>query len=99
METLKLNADEWYTPFFRLIETQAKGNLQAYLDICEQVYQTLDDEQRLNLIAAQAAVMRKAEKQLKQRAAMFIRKRLENMTLSQLGNVVYPLAVLEGPDE
>lgn len=98
VDKLHLNREGWYTPFFELIETQVGGNLENYMGVCERVYDLLDEEQRLNLIAAQASVMRKAPRTIKQRAARFIRARLEHMTLSQLGNVVYPLAILEGPD-
>lgn len=92
---LGLNSKGEYNGVFQLIECYAKGNLENFLKLCEKVYPKLDEEQQSCLIANMGGLIDTPDKALRKKASTFIRGLLPNMTINQLGMVMYPLSILE----
>lgn len=65
------------------------------LDLCEKLYPTMNDSQRVAIIGGMSSIVKTDDKTIKKRAAQFIRQRLPELTLAELMNVVYPLSMLE----
>lgn len=92
---LGLNSAHSYDAPFRLIESHAKGNLDAYLDQCEQEYDKLDKEQQDYLLSSMGQLVKTDDPVILKKASWFIRSRLPYMSLNQIGFIVYPLSILE----
>lgn len=90
-----VNKDKWFNPMFELIECREKKDYNALLDLCEKLYPTMNESQRVVIIGGMNSIIATDDKVIRKRAAQFIRQRLPEMTLGQLMNVVYPLSMLE----
>lgn len=92
---MSVNKDKWFNPMFELIECREKKDYNALLDLCEKLYPTMNESQRVVIIGGMNSIIATDDKVIRKRAAQFIRQRLPEMTLGQLMNVVYPLSMLE----
>ena len=84
IEEIGLNTDKSFNPVYNLIECHAKGDLNAYIDLCEKEYQSLNKEQQNTLIFRFSDLVNTKDKAIRQKASNFIRSLLANMSASEI---------------
>lgn len=89
---LGLNEDGRYTPVFRLIETYAKGDINAFLNACEQEYKHLSDDDKNHLILGMNELIKTDDKEVLQKAVCFIRRQLPTMPVA---NIYFAAGVID----
>ena len=89
------NKDGSYDLVFRLIECHAKGDLNAYLDLCEQIYDQLSEETKGALMGNMSHLIQTDDATVRQRASKFVRSKLADMEVTQMYFTVYDLMQLE----
>ncbi len=95
---LGLNTDKKYDACFRFIECHAQGDLNAYLDLCEKEYASLDETLQSLLTSNLAKLVKTDDPAIRQRAARFLRDRIGGMSTNDMLFAVYQLTELEGRD-
>lgn len=93
---LGYNDNGCYDLIYQLIECYAKGNLNEYLDLCEQLYELMSQESRDSLISNMSKLISTKDTNTRQRASKFVRSKLANMEITQMYVTVYDLMLLEG---
>ena len=81
---------------FRFIECHAKGDLNAYLDLCEKEYPSLDERQQSSLVVHFAGLIKTDDAAIRQRAAKFLRSHVAEMSAGNMFFVADQLMDLEG---
>lgn len=92
VEKFGLNKDKRYTPVFRLIEEYAKGDINAFLSLCEQEYKNLSETDKGNLILGMNDLIKTDDEEVLRRAAQFIRARLPEMSVA---NIYFAAGVID----
>ena len=92
---LGLNRDDYYTTAFRFIESYSKGDMDAFMTLCEKEYDQLDDY-KSSLMYSFADVFANADEAVKKRAAKFIRHSFLDMDATMIMFVAQQLMQLEG---
>ena len=93
---LGLNKDDYYTEAFRFIESYGKGDLNAFMTLCENEYDKLNDDYKSSLMYNFANVFANADEAVKKRAAKFIRHSFLDMDATMIMFVAQQLMQLEG---
>lgn len=96
INTLGFNADKKYDNCFRFIECHAKGDLNAYLDLCEKEYPSLDERRQSSLVVHFAGLIKTDDAAIRQRAAKFLRSHVAEMSAGNMFFVADQLMDLEG---
>lgn len=84
IEEIGLNADKSYDTAYKFIECYAKGDLNAYIDLCEAEYQSLNHDQQSAIIFHFSDLINTEDKAIRQKAAKFIRSLLADMNASEI---------------
>lgn len=92
---LGMNLSHCYDSSFELIECHSKGDLDAFLTLCEKKYSDLDNDQKFYLMAAFSKLMDTDDKELRLRAAKFVRGKLPEMEVRLLFFIARVLSELE----
>ena len=95
VNALGMNDTHYYDPLFRLVECHAKGDMDAFLDLCEEEYPRLDADQRFYLMAGFARLVGTGSSDIRRRAAKMVRSKLENMEIRLLFFIPSVLSELE----
>lgn len=95
IEEMGLNADKSYDPVYKLIECHAKGDLNAYIEMCEKEYPVLNKEQQNTLLSQYSTLINTEDKNIRQKAGKFIRSFLVNMSASEILSAAFQLIELE----
>lgn len=93
---LGFNADKRYDPCFRLIETYAKGDMEAYLAVCREEYPKMDATLRNTLLNSFATLFEGKEKSVCMEASKFLRGLLFDMDVNDMMFIPYQIMQLEG---
>ncbi|MBQ6794328.1 MAG: DUF255 domain-containing protein [Butyricimonas sp.] len=93
---LGLNRDDYYTTAFRFIESYSKGDMDAFMTLCEKEYDQLNDDYKSFLMYSFADVFANADEAVKKRAAKFIRHSFLDMDATMIMFVAQQLMQLEG---
>ena len=93
---LGLNRDDYYTTAFRFIESYGKGDMDAFMTLCEKEYDQLNDDYKSSLMYSFADVFANADEAVKKRAAKFIRHSFLDMDATMIMFVAQQLMQLEG---
>ena len=93
---LGLNRDDYYTTAFRFIESYSKGDMDAFMTLCEKEYDQLNDDYKSSLMYSFADVFANADEAVKKRAAKFIRHSFLDMDATMIIFVAQQLMKLEG---
>ena len=93
---LGLNKDGYYTTAFRFIESYGKGDMDAFMTLCEKEYDQLNDDYKSSLMYSFANVFANADEAVKKRAAKFIRHSFLDMDATMIMFVAQQLMKLEG---
>ena len=93
---LGLNRDDYYTTAFRIIESYSKGDMDAFMTLCEKEYDQLNDDYKSSLMYSFADVFANADEAVKKRAAKFIRHSFLDMDATMIMFVAQQLMQLEG---
>ncbi len=93
---LGLNRDDYYTTAFRFIESYSKGDMDAFMTLCEKEYDQLNDDYKSSLMYSFADVFANADEAVKKRAAKFIRHSFLDMDATMIMFVAQQLMRLEG---
>ena len=93
---LGLNKDGRYTTAFRFIESYSKGDLDAFMTLCEKEYDKLNEDFQSFLMYNFANLFVNADEAVKKRAAKFIRHSFLNMDATMIVFVAQQLMQLEG---
>ena len=93
---LGLNRDDYYTTAFRFIESYSKGDMDAFMTLCEKEYDQLNDEYPNSLMYCLADLFANADEAVKKRAAKFIRHSFLDMDATMIMFVAQQLMQLEG---
>ena len=93
---LGLNRDDYYTTAFRFIESYSKGDMDAFMTLCEKEYDQLNDDYKSSLMYSFADVFANADEAVKKRAAKFIRHSFLDMDATMIMFVAQQLMQLEG---
>ena len=93
---LGLNRDDYYTTAFRFIESYSKGDMDAFMTLCEKEYDQLNDDYKSSLMYSFADVFASADETVKKRAAKFIRRSFLDMDATMIMFVAQQLMQLEG---
>ena len=93
---LGYNRDGGYDLIFRLIECHAEGNQDAFVSLCEQVYDRLPEEARASLMCNMSRLITTDDAAVRRHASEFVRSKLAGMEVSQLYFTVGDLMQLEG---
>lgn len=93
---LGLNRDDYYTTAFRFIESYSKGDMDAFMTLCEKEYDQLNDDYKSSLMYSFADVFANADEAVKKRAAKFIRHSFLDMDATMIVFVAQQLMQLEG---
>ncbi len=96
IQNLSLNAGKQYDTAYKFIECHAKGDLNAYLDLCEKEYSSLSGEQQSNLLSSFANLIDTEDKTIRQRASEFLRSLLAGMSGSDIMFTAYQIMALDG---
>ena len=92
---LGMNDTHYYDPVFELLDCHSKGDLNAFLTLCEEKYDSLDADQRLYLMAGLSRSVDTTDKTIRRRAAKFIRGKLPEMEVRLLFFIASVLSELE----
>lgn len=92
---LGMNSSHCYDSSFELIECHSKGDLDTFLALCEEKYSDLDNDQKFYLMAGFSKLMDTDDKELRQRAAKFVRGKLPEMEVRLLFFIARVLSELE----
>lgn len=95
IEEMGLNADKSYDSVYKLIEYHTKGDLNAYIEMCEKEYPALNKEQQNTLLSQYSTLINTDDKATRQKAGKFIRSLLANMSASEILFTAYQLLELE----
>lgn len=93
---LGLNKDDYYTTAFRFIESYGKGDMDAFMTLCEKEYDQLNDDYKSSLMYSFADVFANADEAVKKRAAKFVRHSFLDMDATMIIFVAQQLMRLEG---
>lgn len=93
---LGLNRDDYYTTAFRFIESYSKGDMDAFMTLCEKEYDQLNDDYKSSLMYSFADVFANADEAVKKRVAKFIRHSFLDMDATMIMFVAQQLMQLEG---
>ncbi len=93
---LGLNKDNYYTTAFRFIESYGAGDMDAFMTLCENEYDQLNDDYKSSLMYSFANVFANANETVKKRAAKFIRHSFLDMDATMIMFVAQQLMQLEG---
>lgn len=85
-----------YALMCRFIECHAKGDLNVYIDFCEEEYGNLDETAASTLAVSYADLFKNADEATKKRAAKFLRNRLPEMDCATIYFTATQIAALEG---
>lgn len=92
---LGLNANKEYDPCFRFIECHTKGNLNAFLSLCENEYKSLSPELKSTLLSDFSTLIDTKDEAIRQRASKFIRAQLADMDVNGILFAAYQLMEFE----
>ena len=90
-----LNADKSYDRVYKLIECHAKGDLNAYIEMCKKEYPALTKEQQNMLLIQYSQLINTTDKTIRKKAANFIRSFLSDMSATEILYAAYQLLELE----
>ena len=93
---LGLNKDNYYTEAFRFIECHGKGDLNAFMTLCEKEYAQLNDDYKAYIMYNFAALFVNGDEVVKKRAAKFVRGLFMEMDATMIMFVAQQLMQLEG---
>ena len=93
---LGLNKDNYYTEAFRFIECHGKGDLNAFMTLCEKEYAQLNDDYKAYIMYNFAALFVNGDEVVKKRAAKFVRRLFMEMDATMIMFVAQQLMQLEG---
>lgn len=92
---LGLNNEHQYDACFQFIECHSKGDMNAYLTLCEKEYNSLLPQTQRSLLLNISRIIPENNKNIRQRASKFIRSLLPKMEVGQMLFVIYELINLE----
>ena len=84
VEEQDLNADKHYDPVFRLIESYATGDMNAFLATCEQEYDNLTEDYQGTLVFGMNDLLQTDDPAALKRAVKFIRSKLAAMPANNI---------------
>lgn len=93
---LGFNSDKQYDPCFNLIESHARGDMEAYLTLCKQEYPKMTVELQGILLSNFAALFEGQSEDIRMKAARFLRDLLPDMPAKEMAFVPYQIILLEG---
>ena len=96
VKELKLNRDDYYTAAFRLIDTYGSGDLNAWLDTCEQEFSHLPADLQGTLLIRFSSLLGDADAPVRTRAAKFIRNLFLTIDASLIMWTATELGKIEG---
>lgn len=96
LNDLGLNDKKQYDPAFEFIECYGKGDLNAYLDLCEKSYKQLPENFQTQIIMNFGSLIATKDAATLKRASKFVRSQLADMPVNNLYFVTMQLAQLEG---
>lgn len=96
IQNLNLNADKEYDNVYKFIECHAKGDLNAYLDLCEKEFSSLSKEQQNSLLSGFAKMINTDDKTIRQRASKFLKSLLADMNGTTILFTAYQIMELDG---
>ena len=79
-----LNADKHYDPVFRLIESHVTGDMDTFLDVCEQEYGNLSESLQGTLAFAMNDLIKVDDQTALKRAVKFVRSKLADMPANNI---------------
>ena len=82
MNELGYNDDKQFDPVFRLIESYAGGDLNAFLDCCEKEYDNLDETGQFNLVYGINNLVKMDDPVILKRVSQFLRSHLSTMSVN-----------------
>ncbi|MBQ8501114.1 MAG: thioredoxin family protein [Bacteroides sp.] len=95
MQNSGLNADKRFDIPFRLIETHAAGDLNAYLALCESDFKLMDESLKATVFQQFDALIQTEDKEILKRAIRFMRSQLPDLHTSTIYFGVMALMKLE----
>ena len=95
MNELGYNDDKRFDPVFRLIESYAEGDLNAFLDCCEEEYDNLDETGQFNLVYGINNLVKTDDPVILKRVARFLRSHLSTMSVNGIYIAVSILGQIE----
>ena len=93
---LGLNSGKQYDPCFSLIESHARGDMEAYLALCKQEYPKMTVELQNILMSNFAALFEGQSENIRMKASRFLRDFLPDMPVEEMMFVPYQIMLLEG---
>lgn len=93
---LGLNRDDYYTTAFRFIESYSKGDMDAFMTLCEKEYDQLNDDYKASMMYNYAQLFAAGDEAVKARAAKFLRGLFMEMDATMIMFVAQQLSQLEG---
>lgn len=93
---LGLNHDHYYSEAFRLIECYGEGDLNGYMTLFENAYESLNDDYRVAVMYGYSRLFGSGDEAVKLRAAKFMRRQFMNMDATMIMFVAQHLLELEG---
>lgn len=99
MDELDINTKGEYTTALELIECHTKGDLNAWLTLCEKKYSRMPVELQNTLMYKFSSVINTQDENIRKRASKFIRSQLADMDASSILWVAMELTKLEGKDK
>ena len=95
MNELGYNDDKRYDPVFKLIESYAKGDMNAYIDCCEKEFSHLDESGKDNLIAGMFRFQNVEDLDVLKRLSKFLRSHLSSMSTMSVSRATKRLDEIE----
>ncbi|MFR3332328.1 MAG: thioredoxin family protein, partial [Odoribacter splanchnicus] len=93
---LGLNRDSGYTAASKMIESHAKGDMNAYLAVCEKEYANLTRDQQSVLITRFSSVIATQDEAVRKRASQFMRHLFVDMDANLILWAAMELSKIEG---
>ncbi|WP_418893784.1 thioredoxin family protein [Limibacterium fermenti] len=90
-----LNKENTYTAAFRLIESHAKKDLNAYLALCEEIFSDLPKRQQASLLTHFSSNIDTEDEFIRKRASKFIRSQLHTLEANMIYFVAMDLIKIE----
>ena len=93
---LDLNRDGEYTAASKMIESHAKGDMNAYLAVCEKEYANLTRDQQSALMTRFSSVIATQDEAIRKRASQFMRHLFVDMDANLILWAAMELSKIEG---
>ncbi len=90
-----MNKEGQYDSVFRFVDCYARGDLDAWLDLCEREYKNLPEDKKSELIAGMANLINTEDQDILKRASLFVRTQMVDMEVNELFGVVRGLMSLD----